>query len=257
MMVEEEVKMYYAQLLKGKRCVVTGGTSGIGRAIAELYATSGADVIVMGTNEERGQSVLASMQGSGEFAFMKIDVASYADVKKALDEIHEKWGSIDVLVNCAGVTVDRMFLRMTEEDWDKVLNTNLKSVYNFCHGAIKAMLKARKGRIINISSVVGLIGNAGQVNYSASKAGMIGMTRSLAKEVASRGITVNCIAPGMIKTRMTDAIPEKAHEELVKGIPLGKMGDPMDIANAALYLASDMGGYVTGQTLVVDGGMTS
>ena len=199
-------------LLKGKKALVTGGTSGIGKMIALTFAAHGADVAIVGTNEERAKAVIEEMQKSAPeqtFAYHILDVADTAQVEKVMDEVVKEWGQIDVLVNNAGITRDTLLMRMKEEDWDAVLNTNLKSIFNFCKSAVRPMMKQRKGKIINVSSVVGLTGNAGQSNYAASKLGMVGFTKSLAKEVASRGINVNCIAPGYIKTPMTGALNEE------------------------------------------------
>jgi 3-oxoacyl-[acyl-carrier protein] reductase len=242
--------------LKGKQCVITGATSGIGRGIAEVFASQGANVVVIGTNEERGAEVVAALKDSQitddqQFRFDKVDVSS----KVAVDSLVEELCEVDVLVNCAGITSDKLFMRMGEDDWDRVISVNLKSVYNFSHAVIRSMMKKRWGRIINIASVIGLTGNPGQVNYAASKMGMIGLTKSLAKEVAPRGITVNCIAPGYIETKMTAQVPEKRRDAILAMVPMKKMGKPEDIANAALFLASEMANYITGETIVVDGGM--
>lgn len=242
--------------LEDKQCIVTGATSGIGRAIAEHFAENGAHVVVVGTNAERGAEVVASLEekkayDKQKFSFAKVDVSSKAEADQLIEEI----GEVDVLVNCAGVTIDKLFMRMGEDDFDRVIAINLKSVYNFSHAVIKGMMKKRWGRIINIASIVGLIGNPGQTNYAASKMGMIGFTKALAKEIAPRGITVNCIAPGYIETKMTAQIPEKHREALLTKVPMKCLGQPEDIANAALFLASNMAKYITGETIVVDGGM--
>ena len=248
------------QLLKGKSALVTGGTAGIGKAIAALYAAQGANVAIFGTNRERGEQVLRELEEakidlSQQFALHLLDVSHTKEVDAAIQALLKSWGQIDILVNNAGITRDNLLMRMSEEDWDLVLSVNLKSIYNTCRSLARPMMKARAGAIINISSVIGLTGNAGQVNYAASKSGMIGFTKSLAKELASRNIRVNCIAPGYIETQMTEGLSPEIKEQILSKIPLGRMGDPRDIAQAALYLASDLSSYVTGQVLTVDGGM--
>lgn len=247
-------------MLKGKKALITGGTAGIGRGIALAMAREGAHVVIFGTNEERASLVVAEMQelteGSGQMFFYQIvDVADKAAVDAAMQAVLAKFGCVDILVNNAGITKDVLLMKMSEEDWDQVLATNLKSVYNTCQSLVRVMLKARSGKIINISSVVGLTGNAGQANYAASKAGMIGFTKALAQEVASRGVCVNCIAPGFIQTKMTDVLNEGQKEGILRQIPMGKMGLPEDIANAVVFFASPLSDYITGQVLSVDGGM--
>ncbi len=247
------------QLLKGKSVLITGGTAGIGKEIALLFAEQGASVAIFGTNRERAEQVLSEIQAKSEpvqkNAFFLVDVSKTKEVEQAIQTILAQWGSLDVLVNNAGITRDTLLMRMSEEDWDTVINTNLKSVYNTCKVLCRSMMKSRSGSIINITSVIGLMGNAGQTNYAASKAGMIGFTKSLAKELASRGVRANCIAPGYIETQMTKALPEDVTIQVLAKIPLQRMGQPRDIAHAALYLASDLSSYVTGQVLTVDGGM--
>ncbi|MBX9924672.1 MAG: 3-oxoacyl-ACP reductase FabG [Rhabdochlamydiaceae bacterium] len=247
-------------MLKGKKALITGGTAGIGKGIALAMAREGAHVVIFGTNQERASLVVAEMQdltaGSGQMFFYQIvDVADKVAVDKAIQEVLAQWGGVDILVNNAGITKDGLLMKMSEADWDQVLATNLKSVYNTCQSLVRVMLKARSGKIVNISSVVGLTGNAGQTNYAASKAGMIGFTKALALEVASRGICVNCIAPGFIQTKMTDVLNDAQKEGLLRDIPMGKMGVPEDIANAVVFLASPLSDYITGQVLSVDGGM--
>ncbi|MCH9613958.1 MAG: 3-oxoacyl-[acyl-carrier-protein] reductase FabG [Chlamydiia bacterium] len=244
-------------LLKGKRALITGGTSGLGRAIAKLYAKHGAKICIWGTNEERANSVVEEVLslGAEEASMMLIDVSKTEAVSTAFESLLEKWGGIDIIVNCAGITRDQLLMKMKEEDWDQVMDVNLKSCYNVCRAAVRPMMKQRAGQIINVTSVIGLMGNPGQVNYSASKHGMIGLTRSLAKEVGSRGIRVNGIAPGMFETPMTDVLPEKQREALLKQIPMGRLGNPEEIAQTALFLGSDMSEYITGQVITVDGGM--
>lgn len=238
--------------------IVTGGTAGIGKTIAQKFIEEGAKVIIWGTQMEKGEAALREFREKFQTEhvyFDRVDVSKTAEVEVTIKKILETFGQVDILVNNAGVTADQLLLKMSEEDWDRVLDINLKSCYNTCHALVRAMIKAKKGKIINISSVIGLMGNAGQVNYAASKAGMIGFTKALAKELASRGVQVNCIAPGFIQTNMTDKMTDSQKEAILKQIPLGHMGDPMDIANAAWFLASSLSNYITGQVLTVDGGM--
>lgn len=247
-------------MLKEKRVLITGGTSGIGKEIAKYFASQGAHVAIFGTSSEKAESAVKEITSSCVDTNQKIlcdivNVAESAPVEKSISKILEQWGGIDILINNAGITRDGLLVRMSEEDWDKVIEVNLKSVYNTCRVVAKAMMKARQGKIINITSVIGLTGNAGQVNYAASKSGMIGFTKSLAKELASRGVCVNCIAPGFIQTPMTDSLNDKLKEAILGKIPLGRLGSTLDIAKAALFLASDMSDYVTGQVITIDGGM--
>jgi 3-oxoacyl-[acyl-carrier protein] reductase len=244
--------------LKDKAAVITGGTAGIGREIALAFAREGAHVAIFGTNAERAAEVIDYLKKTyphQKFLVKLTDVSDKKAVDQALQEILTEFGKIDILVNNAGITRDGLLMKMTEEDWDLVIAVNLKSVYNTCQALVRPMLKARGGKIINITSVVGLNGNAGQTNYAASKAGMIGFTQSLAKEVASRGICVNCIAPGFIKTPMTDVLTDEQKEGILKQVPMGRLGNAEEIANAAVFLASDWSNYITGQVLTVDGGM--
>jgi 3-oxoacyl-[acyl-carrier protein] reductase len=247
-------------LLQGKKALVTGGTRGIGKAIAEIFAKNGASVFIFGTNEEKAKLAVESFKDLATsfdqtFTYKIVNVADHNSVMEAIEEIHKEWTKLDIVVNCAGVTRDNFLMKMSEEEWDEVLDVNLKSAYNICHAVIKPMLKARSGKIINITSVIGLTGNAGQVNYSASKFGLVGFTRSLAIEIAKRGICVNCVAPGFIDTDMTKALTEAQKEEILKKVPMQKLGRPEDIAEAVLFLASSMSDYVTGQVITVDGGM--
>lgn len=248
------------QLLKGKVALITGGTAGIGKAIATLYAEQGADVIIFGTNRERAEQAISEIDAakkdpSQKSAYFLVNVANTKEVEIAIEQVLKDFGKVDVLVNNAGITKDNLLMKMSEEDWNAVIDVNLKSVYNTCKALCRPMMKARCGSIINISSVIGLIGNAGQANYAASKSGMIGFTQSLAKEFASRGIRANCIAPGYIETPMTDVLSPAVKEAVIQKIPLNRIGQPRDIAHAALFLASDHAGYITGQVLAVDGGM--
>lgn len=248
------------QLLKGKTALVTGGTAGIGKAIACLFAGAGADVAIFGTNLERAQSAVKEIEAARisqeqKVLYFLLDVSQFSQVEQTIQKVYEAFGKLDILVNNAGITRDNLLMRMSEEDWDQVLSVNLKSVFNTCKAVARPMMKARSGSIINITSVIGLTGNAGQINYAASKSGMIGFTKSLAKELASRNVRANCIAPGYIETQMTDVLPPQIKEEILKKIPLGRIGQPRDIANAALYLATDLSSYITGQVVTVDGGM--
>ena len=245
-------------MLKGKIAVVTGGTRGIGYAIVKKYLENGAKVILFGSRQETVDKALASLKEENPEWEVSGACPSLTDAKEVADEIqaiHRKYGKIDILVNNAGITRDGLLMGMKEEDFDSVINVNLKGTFNTIRFASRAMVKQRKGKIINISSVSGVTGNAGQANYSASKAGVIGLTKSAARELASRGITVNAIAPGFINTEMTEVLSEKVKEGATAQIPLGKFGETEDIANAAAFLASDEARYITGQTLHVDGGM--
>ncbi|WP_456419451.1 3-oxoacyl-[acyl-carrier-protein] reductase [Thermovibrio sp.] len=237
--------------LKGAVVLITGGTRGIGRAIAERFKEVEATVYITGTNQERTLKAASEIGVNG----VKMDVSDREEVKRVISEIVEKEGKIDVLVNNAGITRDTLFIRMKDEDWDAVINTNLNGVYNVTRAVVPHMVKKRKGVVINISSVVGFTGNVGQVNYSATKSALIGFTKSLAKELGGRGIRVNAVAPGYITTDMTKAIPEKIKAELLKSIPLRREGEPREVADAVLFLASDMASYVTGTTLHVNGGL--
>jgi 3-oxoacyl-[acyl-carrier protein] reductase len=246
------------QLLKGYTALVTGATAGIGKAIALKLAQQGAYVAVFGTNAERGAQVveeILSFPNTGGADFFGLDISSTQEVEAAVKELLEQKGKVDVLVNNAGITRDGLLMKMSEDDWDKVMDVNAKSCYNTCKALVRAFLKARKGKIINVSSVIGLTGNVGQVNYAASKAAIIGLTKALAKELASRNIQVNCIAPGFIETPMTDAMTTAQKEATLAAIPMGRMGTVDDIANTVLFLASNLSDYMTGQVLVVDGGM--
>jgi len=248
------------QLLKGKVALITGGTAGIGKAIATKYVQNGADVIIFGTNKERSLQALAEMEGAKidpnqKLSCHLLNVSDSGEVNEAVEKILKEFGKVDILVNNAGITRDNLLMKMSEDDWDLLMDVNLKSVYNTCKALTRPMMKARCGVIINISSVIGLTGNAGQINYAASKSGMIGFTKSLAKELASRGIRANCIAPGYIETQMTGALTEPVKEAIISKIPMSRIGQPEDIAAAALFLASDLASYITGQVLTVDGGM--
>jgi 3-oxoacyl-[acyl-carrier protein] reductase len=239
--------------LSGKTAFVTGGTRGIGRAIAQTLYQAGANVALVARDQERAQSVASDL---GDRALgLACDVASAEQVDAAVTGAERALGPIDILVNNAGLTRDNIVLRLTDADWDTVLDTNLKGAFHTIRSTLKGMMKRRGGRIVNIGSIVGLTGNKGQASYAASKAGLIGLTKAVAKEYASRNILVNCIAPGFIETEMTDALPAEARATLLEEIALGRLGRPEDIAGTVLFLASDLAGYITGQVLVVDGGM--
>ncbi|BDV43189.1 beta-ketoacyl-ACP reductase [Geotalea uraniireducens] len=242
--------------LAGKVAVVTGASRGIGKAIALKLAAEGAAVVVTATTTEGAQSTVDEIAATGGSAqAFALNVAESSAVDQFFSTVIERFGHIDILVNNAGITRDGLLLRMKDADWDAVLDVNLKGAFHCTREAAKLMTKARSGRIINISSVVGEMGNAGQINYSASKAGMIGLTKSAARELAKRGITVNAVTPGFIETDMTSVLSDKVRENLLQQIPLERLGTPEDIANAVFFLASEMGGYITGHVLSVNGGM--
>ena len=242
--------------LKDKVALVTGGAQGIGREIALNFAKEGANVIISDINLEKANETLKEIEALGVKGLaLKADVSKLNEVEEIFNKIIEKFGRIDILVNNAGVTRDGLILRMSEEDFDFVISINLKGTFNCTKVASKYMIKQRYGRIVNISSVIGLMGNAGQSNYAASKAGVIGITKSVAKELASRNITVNAIAPGFISTAMTDKLTEEQKNAMLKAIPLGRFGKPLDVANVALFLVSPLADYITGQVIPVDGGM--
>jgi 3-oxoacyl-[acyl-carrier protein] reductase len=242
--------------LTNQVAVVTGAGRGIGRAIALRFAAEGADVVVVSRTAENSEKVAAEARALGRKAWaVAVDVADAAAVTAATDKIMTDAGKVDILVNNAGVTRDGLLMRMSVEDWDAVLNTNLKGAFLFSKAFARSFIKQRSGRIISIASVIGLMGNAGQSNYAASKAGLIGFSKSLAKEMASRGVTVNVVAPGFIETDMTSVLKEDLKTAVLKEIPMGMFGQAEDIAQAALYLASPAARYVTGQVLTVDGGL--
>lgn len=239
--------------LTGQVAFVTGSTRGIGLELARTLRSAGAKVAVVGRNAEQAAAVAATL-GDGTVG-VGCDVSDAAQVEAAIAQAEQALGPISILVNNAGLTRDNLLLRLTGDEWDQVLDANLKGAFHTTKAVIKGMMKRRAGRIINITSVVGLTGNKGQSNYAASKAGLIGFSKSVAKEYASRGVLVNCIAPGFVETDMTAALPAEAQAALLSQIALGRLGQPADIAGAVLFLASDLARYVTGQVLVVDGGM--
>ncbi len=244
--------------LDGKVALITGSARGIGKAIAVKLAQEGADIVIVDVNLELAEETAKEIEGMGRKSIAyKMDVTNLEEVEKTMEDVVNKMGKIDILVNNAGITKDNLMLRMKESDWDAVIAVNLKGVFNCSKAVLKYMMKQRSGKIINIASIIGLIGNPGQANYSASKAGVIALTKTMAKEIGSRNINVNAIAPGYIDTEMTRKLPENIRQEMLKLIPLGRMGQPEDVANVAAFLASDDANYITGQVIVVDGGMTT
>lgn len=240
-----------------KTVLITGGSRGIGRSVALSFAKEGINVIINYTSDKEGAAgVIKEIEGFGvKGSAVKADVSKAEEVDRMIGEIKKDFGSIDILINNAGITRDGLFIGMKEKDWDRVMDVNLKGVFLCTKAVIRGMIKQKYGRIINISSVVGVVGNPGQVNYSASKAGIIGFTKSLAREVAGRNITVNAIAPGFIETDMTKILPEDIKKSMVETIPMKRYGRPEDVANLAVFLGSDRAGYITGQVVHVDGGM--
>jgi len=243
-------------MLENQIALVTGASRGIGRSIAMALASAGATVVGTATTKDGAAAISAYLVAAGTLGSgMVLDVRDGAQVEALIAEIEKLYGSISVLVNNAGITQDNLALRMKESEWDMVIDTNLKSVFRLSKAVLRGMMKARTGRIINITSVVGASGNAGQINYAAAKAGIAGMTRALAREIGSRNITVNCVAPGFIDTDMTRALPEAQRAALLAQIPLGRLGEPEDVASAVVFLASPSAGYITGTTVHVNGGM--
>ncbi len=236
---------------------VTGASRGIGEAIAAALAAEGHHVVAVARNKEKLDAVIKALSDKGQSAeAVSLDIADSAALTTSIEQTIEKHGRLDILVNNAGITRDGLFMRMEDKDFDDVINTNLRSAFVACRAAARTMIRAKWGRIINISSVSGLIGNAGQVNYAASKAGVIGMTKSIARELAGKQVTANCVAPGFITTDMTDVLPQAIKDKVVEIIPLRRFGNVNDIASAVAFLASEKAAYITGQVLAVDGGMT-
>ena len=243
-------------MLQNQIALVTGASRGIGQAIALKLGRQGATVVGTATTEDSAQLISRSLEEAGiKGAGMKLNVNEAAQIEHVLKTVHEKFGDIAILVNNAGITRDNLLIRMKDEEWDEIMETDLKSVFRLSRGVLRAMVKARYGRIINISSVVGATGNIGQANYAAAKAGIFGFSKSLAREVGSRNITVNCIAPGFVQTDMTRALSDKQQQDLIQHVPLRRLGQPEEIASAVAFIASPDAGYITGATLHVNGGM--
>ncbi|MFA5361913.1 MAG: 3-oxoacyl-[acyl-carrier-protein] reductase [Candidatus Omnitrophota bacterium] len=242
--------------LKDKVALVTGGARGIGRAIALLFAQEGADVAIWDVNEQESGKTCADIESLGRKSLaLQVDVTNYKQVEESVNKILDKFAKVDILVNNAGITRDGLLLRMNEADWDAVLNVNLKGPFNCTKAVSKVMIKQRSGKIVNIASIIGIIGNAGQANYAAAKGGIIALTKTAARELAVRNINVNAVAPGFIQTEMTAKLSEEVREKMQAQIPLGKLGEPIDVAQVCLFLVSNDADYITGQTIVVDGGM--
>lgn len=243
--------------VSGKNALVTGGTRGIGRAVVEALSDAGANVaFTFRSSADEAAALASEVEGKGVKALaIQGDAADFEAAGKTIDQVVAEWGSLDILVNNAGITKDGLLLRLKEEDWDAVIGTNLKSVFNYCKSAYRQMMKQRSGKIINMASIVGVSGNPGQTNYAASKAGIIGFSKSLAKELGSRGVNVNVVAPGYVETDMTGALSDEAREAMLGSVVLGRPATPQDVANAVLFLASDAADYITGHVLHVDGGL--
>ncbi len=242
--------------LKDKVALVTGGARGIGRAIALTFAKEGANIVVADVNLEIAQKTALEIEGLGRIALaLEMDVTNYDLVEAGINKILDKMGKVDILVNNAGITKDNLVLRMSQAEWDAVINVNLKGTFNCIKAVSRPMVKQRSGRIISIASIIGLMGNPGQANYAASKAGIIALTKTIAKELASRNINANAVAPGFIQTEMTAKLPEDIKKRMLEAIPLAKLGTPQDVANLCLFLASDESSYITGQVITIDGGM--
>ncbi len=243
--------------LKDKVAVITGGAQGIGKAVAVAMASQGANLVLSDVNEQAVQATAAEIAKAKNIQALGVkgNVVQISECEKLVEAAIDKFGRIDILVNNAGITKDNLLMRMSDDEWDAVIAVNLKGVFNCTKAAIRPMMKARTGRIINIASVVGLMGNAGQANYSASKGGVISLTKTCAREFSSRNILVNAIAPGFIRTKMTDVLAEDQKKKLLEIIPLGRLGEPEDVANAAVFLASDESSYITGHVISVNGGM--
>ncbi|MBI3991412.1 MAG: 3-oxoacyl-[acyl-carrier-protein] reductase [Candidatus Omnitrophica bacterium] len=242
--------------LKDRVALITGAAQGIGRDIALKFASEGADIVVADINLQKAAQTQAEIEALGSKALaLELDVTDYVKVTEAVNKILDKFGKVDILVNNAGITKDGLMLRMGDAEWDTVLNVNLKGTFNCTKSVSRLMIKQRSGKIVNIASIIGIIGNPGQANYAASKAGIIALTKTAAKELASRNINVNAIAPGFIQTDMTARLPEELKQKMLGVIPLGRFGSAADVAAASVFLASEEAGYITGQTIIVDGGM--
>ncbi len=242
--------------LKDKVAFVTGAAQGIGREIALTFASEGADIVVGDINLDKAIKTQADIEALGRKALaLELDVTDYAKLTQGINKILDKFKKVDILVNNAGITKDNLILRMGDAEWDAVISVNLKGTFNCTKAVSRLMIKQRHGKIINVASIVGIIGNAGQANYSASKAGIIALTKTAAKELASRNINVNAIAPGFIQTEMTARLPEDLKQKMQEAIPLGRFGSPVDVASVCVFLASEEASYITGQTIIVDGGM--
>ncbi len=242
--------------LKDKVALITGGARGIGRAIGLTFAREGADIAVADVNLEIAQQTVLEIQDLGRKAMaLEMDVTNYEKVEEGVNKILDKMGKVDILVNNAGITKDNLLLRMSQADWDAVINVNLKGTFNCIKAVSRPMIKQRSGRIISIASIIGLMGNPGQANYAASKAGIIALTKTVAKELASRNVNANAVAPGFIQTEMTAKLSEDVKKKMLEAIPLAKLGTPQDVANICLFLASDEASYITGQVITIDGGM--
>jgi len=242
--------------LKDRVALITGGARGIGRSISLAFAKEGADIVVWDVNLEEAEKTCKDIEALGRKAMAaQVDVTDYSKVEEAVNKILDKLGKVDILVNNAGITKDNLLLRMSQAEWDAVLNVNLKGTFNCIRAVSRPMIKQRSGKIISIASIIGLIGNPGQANYAASKAGIIALTKTAAKELSSRNINANAVAPGFIQTAMTDKLPEELKQKMLANIPLNKFGTADDVAAVCLFLASEDSSYVTGQTIVVDGGM--
>jgi len=242
--------------LQGKTAIVTGASGGIGQAVALAMAKAGADVAICGQNQERLAATAEMVKATGRRVLSyAMNVGNPESIQQTVDDVHKNWGRIDIMVNNAGITRDGLIIRMSEQDWDEVINVNLKSVFLFSKAVARHMMKQRSGSIVNIASIIGLIGNPGQANYAASKGGIIAFTKSMARELASRNVRSNAIAPGFIETRMTEKIPEDLQKKMLDSIPLGRYGKPEDVADLAVFLAGDRSSYITGQVISICGGM--
>ncbi|MBN1354618.1 MAG: 3-oxoacyl-[acyl-carrier-protein] reductase [Candidatus Omnitrophica bacterium] len=245
-------------VLKGKISIITGGARGIGLSIARTFAEQGSDVAICDVNPDVLETSKKELETTGRNVLAeKVDVTSMEDIQHFIQKVLDKFGKIDILINNAGITRDGLLVRMADADWDAVLNVNLKGTFNFTKAVSKPMMKQRSGKIVNVASIIGIVGNAGQANYAASKGGVIAFTKSAAKELASRNINVNAVAPGFIDTQMTVSLPENLKNDIIKQIPLGRWGSVSDVAKVALFLVSDAAAYITGQVIQVDGGMVT